>query len=136
MDGLGHMSDASPPDETLAACRLTLTEQAIRLYAAITEDANPIHLDRAFAAATSLGVPIAHGTLVLNALWAALAETLLPEGFAGTLVDLRFLKPVPVGETVTASLRRGAEAEADWVLGIRDSSGRLVVEGRLTPRPP
>lgn len=128
--------DAALPGQ-LARCRLALTAQRVRRYAEITEDVNPIHLDRDFAAATAAGVPIAHGTLTLNALWGAISSSFGPAAFAGMRVDIRFLRPVPVGETVTGIGRRGTPPEADYILSILDSAGQIVVEGHLNlPRRP
>jgi acyl dehydratase len=48
---------------------------AIRLYAEITDDFNPIHVDPEFAATTPMRGIIAHGMLSLNLIWQSLRAT-------------------------------------------------------------
>ena len=61
--------------DALTPRRLVLTPERVAAYAEVTQDFNPLHLDPAFAATTSFGGPIAHGTLNLALVWEAAAAT-------------------------------------------------------------
>lgn len=68
-------------------------------WGVLTADMNPLHTDAAFAATTDFGVPIVHGHLVacsvIDAVQAELGDCLTNGGG----MSIRFLAPVPVGET-------------------------------------
>jgi 3-hydroxybutyryl-CoA dehydratase len=120
-----------PPPERLVERRLQLTSAKIRRYAALTDDPNPIHLDPGFAAKTPFGKPIAHGTLTLNALWAAAAATFGAGALSGMIADLRFVKPAIENDTVTAKGELIAATPPTYRVAVVDSSGANVVEGQL-----
>jgi acyl dehydratase len=44
-------------------------------YAAVTNDCNPIHVDKEFAAKSPMGGIIAHGSMSLALIWQALRNT-------------------------------------------------------------
>ncbi len=66
---------------------------AIRAYAEVTGDFNPIHLDPDFAVRTPMKGIIAHGMLSLNMLWQALAKTLGADALAGMTGIARTARP-------------------------------------------
>jgi phosphate acetyltransferase len=77
----------------------------IDLFAAVSGDVNPAHLDATFAATDLFGHIVAHG-MWTGALISAVLGTKLPG--PGTVYlgqDLRFLKPVAPGDTITAAVR-------------------------------
>ncbi len=88
----------------------TITETDLALFAAVSGDFDPIHVDEAHARATAFGRRIAHGGLALALLStasAAISRRARDRGSRGTSVSLgydriRFLAPVFVGETLTA----------------------------------
>ncbi len=74
------------------------------LFAAVSGDVNPAHLDAAFAATNQFGHIIAHG-MWTGALISAVLGTKLPG--PGTIYlgqGLKFLKPVSPGDTITATV--------------------------------
>jgi len=76
----------------------------IDLFAAVSGDENPAHLDAAFAKAGLFGHVVAHG-MWTAALVSAVLGTRLPG--PGTIYlgqDLLFLKPVAPGDTITATV--------------------------------
>jgi acyl dehydratase len=116
---------------SLAEVTLEVTQPRIDLYAVVTQDPNPIHIDPAFAATTEMGGIIAHGTLSMNLLWSALARTFGPDGAADALLDIRFVRPVRVGDRVTAG---GAKSPSDgrrWRVWVRNQNGEDVIAGSL-----
>lgn len=108
---------------TLTPARLTVTEAAIRAYAELTDDFNPIHLDADFAAKTPMGRPIAHGTLSLGLIWQCLGLN-FPAEVLGTLaLDVRFVKPVYIGDELTAGGELEPAAPGQWKVWVRAQDG-------------
>ncbi len=83
----------------------TLRNEDIRLFALVSGDVNPVHLDAGYAADTPFGEPIAHGMWTASLVSAALALRLPGPGCIYLQQTLEFRRPVKVGDTVTASLR-------------------------------
>lgn len=117
----------------------TLDATAIRDFAEVSEDRNPIHLDEAAGRASMFGQNIAHGMHVASLFSALLGERLPGHGTIYLGQTLRFQAPVPVGSTVEATVfvseitpeRRRVtltcEAKVD---------GKLVVTGDATVMAP
>lgn len=80
----------------------TITEAEIVLYAGLTGDFNPIHMDAEFAKKSRFGERVAHGTITLG-LIAPIIGMELP-GPGSVLLDLhsRYHEPVKIGDTITA----------------------------------
>jgi acyl dehydratase len=88
----------------------TLSETDLAQFAAISGDFDPIHVDEAHARTTPYGRRIAHGILsmaLLSTVSAMISKRARDRGSRGTSVSMgydriRFLKPVFVGDTLTA----------------------------------
>ncbi len=109
-----------------------LDEAAVRAFAEISGDANPVHLDADFAATTRFGRPIVHGLLTAS-LVSTIVGTRLP-GMGSIYVSqtLRFRRPVYVGDVVRAeaTVREVHRARCRVVLDTRCFVGdTLVLEG-------
>ena len=82
----------------------TLTGQDLRLFAALSGDVNPAHLDENYARHFHSGRLVGHN-LWSGALISGVLGTKLPgPGTVYESQDLRFLRPVRVGDTVTAPI--------------------------------
>ena len=116
--------------ETVA---LLVDEAAILRYAAVSGDYNPIHIDPEFASKTEMGGVIAHGTLSLNLIWQALEQTLGREGLDTVDLDVRFRRPVRVGDRIEAggALDENGERYRVWA---RNQDGVNIIEGTATRR--
>ena len=80
----------------------TITEADVALYAAVSGDMNPLHMNEEFASHTRFKMRIVHGMLTTS-LWSTLVGTRLPgPGCAYMSQEMNFLKPVHIGDTVTA----------------------------------
>lgn len=117
-----------------AAIERTLTMQDIQLFALQSGDVNPQHIDPAYAASTRFHGVIAHG-MWGGALISGVLGTRLPG--PGTIYleqDLRFLKPVRVGDTLQVGVTVAAldPATRQVVLDCRcvNQHGDGVIEGR------
>jgi 3-hydroxybutyryl-CoA dehydratase len=80
----------------------TVTETDIYLYAGITGDFNPAHVNEAYAKNTFFKTRIAHGMLTAGFISAIIANQLPGPGTIYLKQDLSFLAPVHIGETITA----------------------------------
>ena len=81
----------------------TISEADILMYAAVSTDTNPIHLDAEAAKASIFGERIAHGMLSAGLISAALGTRLPGPGSLYMRQSLRFAAPVKIGDTVKAS---------------------------------
>jgi len=106
-----------------ASLQRTLTWRDLELFALVSGDVNPMHLDPEFAATTRFHHLIAHG-MWGGALISALLGTRLPG--PGTIYlsqELKFLRPVSLGDTVTATV---------CVIELEPEHRRVVLDCRCT----
>ena len=82
----------------------TITDEMIRAFANLTSDANPIHLDDAYAAGTRFGRRIAHGMIAAGLISAALANDLPGPGTVYISQTLQFKAPVFPGDSITTTV--------------------------------
>ncbi len=79
----------------------TITETDIYLYAGITGDFNPAHVNEVYAKNTFFKTRIAHGMLTAGLISAIIANQLPGPGTIYLKQDLSFLAPVHIGDTIT-----------------------------------
>ncbi|MER3428871.1 MAG: enoyl-CoA hydratase [Pyrinomonas sp.] len=87
-----------------ASVQRTITERDVELFAELTGDHNPVHLDEEFARRTRFGRRIAHGMLGASLISAVLANELPGRGTIYLSQTLRFEAPVYLGDTITAQV--------------------------------
>jgi 3-hydroxybutyryl-CoA dehydratase len=88
----------------------SVSEEDLARFAELSGDFDPIHMDEAYAAGSRYGRRIAHGILGMAPLSAAssiISRRAKERGAPGVSVSLgydriRFLKPVYIGDTLTA----------------------------------
>jgi 3-hydroxybutyryl-CoA dehydratase len=80
----------------------TADDAALRAFAEVTGDVNPVHLDDAYAATTNFGGRVAHGMLLAGYISAVIGAKLLGPGAVYLTQSLRFRRPVRLGDEVTA----------------------------------
>jgi acyl dehydratase len=83
----------------------TLGEDDIILFAAVSGDVNPVHLDEDFARTTMFRERIAHGMYTGGLISAALAMKLPGPGTIYLGQNLKFERPVKLGDTITVQLK-------------------------------
>lgn len=110
----------------------TIDRSAIRLYAEISNDFNPIHLDPEFAAATPMGGIIAHGMLSLNLVWQSLRATYGAAAAEGAKLDVRFVRPVRENDVLSAGGRLQAGSTGAYDVVVANQKGAPVITGTLT----
>lgn len=82
----------------------TVTEADVVLFAGISGDINPVHLNHEFASETMFEGRIAHGMLTASFISTAIGTKLPGPGCIYVSQNLRFKAPVRVGDTVTAEV--------------------------------
>ena len=118
----------------------TMTETDIYLYAGISGDFNPAHVNEQYAAKTFFKTRIAHGMLTASFI-STLIGTILPgPGSIYMRQELNFRAPVKIGDTVTA-IAEVVEIIADkkrvrlktWCI---NQDGNTVLDGEALVSPP
>jgi 3-hydroxybutyryl-CoA dehydratase len=114
----------------------TITDEMVRTFAALTGDANPVHLDDKYAATTRFGKRIAHGMLAASLISATLANDLPGPGTVYLGQSLQFKAPVYPGDTVTVVVEvktvREDKPIATLVTTCLNQDGVIVIEGEAT----
>ena len=82
----------------------TVTETDVVMYAGITGDFNPMHINEEYARHSQFSGRIAHGMLTAGFISAVLGMKLPGEGSIYMNQTLRFTKPVRIGDTITARI--------------------------------
>lgn len=80
-----------------------ITDEVIRAFAEFSGDYNPIHLDDEYAAKTRFGRRIAHGMISGALISAVLGNEFGEKEIVFLSQELKFVKPVFVDDTVTAT---------------------------------
>ncbi|MBY8974489.1 MaoC family dehydratase [Rhodobacteraceae bacterium NNCM2] len=82
----------------------TITDTDIRMFADVSTDHNPVHLDEEYAQETMFGGRIAHGMLTASLISAVIGEQLPGHGTIYMGQSLKFLAPVFPGDHVVAEV--------------------------------
>lgn len=82
----------------------TVTDRDIEMFAEVSTDHNPVHLDDAYARDTIFEGRIAHGMLTAGLVSAVIGEQLPGHGTIYMGQNLKFLAPVRPGDTVRAEV--------------------------------
>jgi len=81
-----------------------VTDHDIELFAEVSTDRNPVHLDEEYAQDTIFGGRIAHGMLTAGLVSAVIGEQLPGHGTVYMGQSLKFLAPVRPGDLVLAEV--------------------------------
>lgn len=119
-----------------ASLSKTLTQEDIMLFAAVSGDVNPAHMDEVFAESDIFHGIVGHG-MWLGSLISALLGTLLPG--PGTIYleqNIKFKKPVRIGDTINITLfvrdKRTDKPIVTFDCKGINQHGEIVVEGLAT----
>lgn len=112
---------------------LTLTEQHVKTFAALTGDHNPLHFDEAFAAKTKFKNLVVQGGLTTGLLHALVAMDMPGPGTVFLSQNWKFTAPVFIGDTVTALAEvlsiHPAKPVTQLKINVTRQSGETVLEG-------
>lgn len=115
-----------------AAFEKTVEERDVQLFAAVSGDNNPVHLDAAFAAETMFKERIAHGMFTGALISAAIACNLPGPGTIYLGQQLKFTRPVKLGDTLTVKLEVLEKLPKNRVriaTRVYNQDGKQVVDG-------
>src|SRR5579859_4845435 len=111
----------------------TIMDDDIVRFAEVSGDRNPVHLDAKYAARSPFGQRIAHGFLTGSMISALIGMELPGTGSIYLGQTLKFLAPVHIGDTVTASVEVIGMREEKRLLTLRtdctNQAGVLVISG-------
>jgi 3-hydroxybutyryl-CoA dehydratase len=118
----------------------TVNERDIQLFAEVSGDHNPVHLDAEYAAATMFKERIAHGMFSGALISAAVACELPGPGTIYLGQSMRFTLPVKLGDTLTVRLEileKLPKFRVRVATRVFNQNDELVVDGEaeiLAPR--
>jgi 3-hydroxybutyryl-CoA dehydratase len=133
-----HHIDQLHPGMTASIAK-TVTEADIILFAGISTDVNPAHLDEEYCKDTVFGGRIAHGMLSASFISAVLANHLPGPGTIYLSQTLKFRAPVRPGDTVkaTVTVKEVNVAKNRVALDtVCTVAGKVVIEGDCVMMPP
>ncbi len=110
----------------------TLTEEELILFAAVSGDVNPVHLDKEYASKTLFKERIAHGMWSGALISAALATVIPGPGTVYLEQSLNFKRPVKLEDTLTIKLTVLHKEERNRIVfecEVINQEGKVVVTG-------
>jgi 3-hydroxybutyryl-CoA dehydratase len=118
----------------------TISETDVYLYAGVTGDLNPAHINEEYAKKTFFKTRIVHGMLLAGLISGVLGNKLPGPGTVYIRQELNFLAPVRMGDTITASVEiieimteaKRIKAKTTCV----NQEGTLVLDGEAIVSPP
>ena len=123
-----------------ATFRKTISESDVYLFAGITGDLNPVHVDAEFAKTTPFGARVAHGPLTFS-LCAGLLGTELPGvGTVAVSNEVTYEAPVYIGDTIEVKVEVAAldpdRNRATMAVTWHNQDGTQVASGAMVVKPP
>jgi 3-hydroxybutyryl-CoA dehydratase len=112
----------------------TVTGADIALFAGLSGDLHPLHVDEEYAQHSRFGGCIAHGMLTASLLSTTAGLILATPGAIFVSQDVRFVRPVRPGDTLTARSEIveliPERRRLRWRSTIVNQHGELVAEGQ------
>ena len=99
---MGYSIDELYVGQTASSAK-TISETDVYLFAGITGDFNPMHVNEEFARQTQFKGRIVHGMLSVGLLSGLMAMQLPGPGSIYLGQEIKFLKPVRIGDTITST---------------------------------
>lgn len=118
----------------------TITETDVYLFAGISGDFNPMHVDEEYAKTTEFGTRIAHGGLASSLLANVLGMKLPGLGTVALEVQQKYRLPVYFGDTVTITVEVVKKIERMKVVEMKlawtNQHGKTIAKGSCRVLPP
>jgi acyl dehydratase len=109
------------------------SDEEVRIFAEISGDKNPIHLDEKYASKTRFGKRLVHGILTSGMISALLGMKLPGPGSVYIKQTLNFRAPVYIGDTITATVKVIKVREDKPIVTLetlcRNQDGVIVIDG-------
>jgi 3-hydroxybutyryl-CoA dehydratase len=119
--------------------RRTVTETDVVLFAGLSGDFNPLHVDHASSQTGPFGRPVAHGLLGMSIATGLISQAPRVDTIAFlAILEWKFLQPIAFGDTIHAVSKvesltphaNGRRGVVTWYRRIFNQDARLVQEGR------
>jgi len=124
------LTPSSTPFPTqLVSFKKTCDFEAIHQFAVLSDDFNPIHVDREFAATSSMGGIIAHGPMALGLLFQVLRASLDAGLMHRVAVDVYFRRPVRENDIIMAGGQLRLDQSQIYDIWVKNQNGETVVDG-------
>ncbi len=118
----------------------TISESDVYLYAGITGDLNPAHVNAVYAEKTFFKTRIAHGMLVGGLISTVIGTQLPGPGTIYMKQALGFLAPVRIGDTITARVtvmeKLPEKGRVRLQTTCRNQEDTIVLDGEALVSPP
>jgi 3-hydroxybutyryl-CoA dehydratase len=118
----------------------TISESDVYMYAGISGDLNPAHINEAYAQNTFFKNRIAHGMLTAGFISAVIGTQLPGPGTIYMRQKLNFLAPVRIGDTITAKVRVAEKLDEKKRVRLEttcsNQDGEQVISGEALVSPP
>ena len=114
----------------------TCTDEDIKLFAKVSGDVNPVHLDAEYAKETMFEKRIAHGMYTAALVSTVLGVKLPGPGTIYLGQEIKFKAPVFIGDTITAELEvetvRKDKAIVTLLFVCKNQDDKVVATGKAT----
>lgn len=118
----------------------TISETDVYLYAGISGDFNPMHVNEEYAKKTPFGARIAHGPLTTGMVAPVLGMQLPGLGTVAIDSQARFKRPVYFGDTITCTLtlkeKKKRRKTVVFDVKVTNQNGKVVATGSVEVLPP
>jgi 3-hydroxybutyryl-CoA dehydratase len=118
----------------------TISESDIYLFAGVTGDLNPAHINETYAKDTFFKSRIAHGMLLAGFISAVIGMKLPGPGAIYIRQELKFLAPARIGDTITARVEvthiRAEKNRITLKTTCTNQDDALVMDGEALISPP
>lgn len=124
----------------VAEATKTVSETDVYLFAGVTGDFNPAHMNETYAQKTFFKTRIAHGMLGAGFISAVIGTQLPGPGTIYITQELKFLAPTRIGDTVTARVevleviadKKRVRLKTECV----NQEGKVILAGEAVVSPP
>jgi len=118
----------------------TISESDVYLFAGITGDFNPAHVDEEYAGKTFFETRVAHGMLTASFI-STIVGTMLPgPGSIYVSQEVNFLAPVKIGDTITTTAEVSELLTEKKHVRLKtfctNQHGTVVIDGQAVVSPP
>lgn len=124
-----HWEDIQVGD--VATFTKTLTQTDVTLWVGLTGDMNPVHIDTEYAKTTRFKDVIVPGLMVAGLISTVMTQSTFGNVYSGQ--NLKFLKPVYIGDTITAVATVVEKMDEKHRVRIQtecfNQNGQLVITG-------
>lgn len=118
----------------------TIAESDIYLFAGVTGDLNPAHINETYAQKTFFKTRIAHGMLLAGFISTVIGMKLPGPGAIYIRQELKFLAPARIGDTITARVEVTQMQSEKNRITLRttctNQENTLILDGEATISPP